>query len=79
MSAQRRRVLTLYLAAENPGRARGPAAVESAVGGSPAEHLNLGTAAFSATDIAPYSRATTKEVFEVIRGWIEQRMPAKVG
>ena len=68
----------LYLTAENSGRAeRGPAIVEALrASGADAEHLNLRDRGITGNGHFAMVETNRKEVFEVLRGWIESKLPA---
>jgi pimeloyl-ACP methyl ester carboxylesterase len=66
----------LYLTAENSGRANGPAIVEALrASGSAAEHLNLKDRGITGNGHFAMIETNRKEVFEVVRGWIEGKLP----
>ena len=72
------KVPTLYLEAENSGRVDGYAVVEYLrQAGAPAEYLNLKDKGILGNGHFAMIETNRKEVFEVIRGWIEQKLPLK--
>ncbi len=73
-----RNIPMLYLTAENSGRAqRGPRIVEALrESGAAAEHLNLGDRGITGNGHFAMIETNRKEVFDVIRGWIEEKLPS---
>jgi pimeloyl-ACP methyl ester carboxylesterase len=70
----------LYLTAENSGRANGPAIVEALrASGASAEHLNLKERGITGNGHFAMFETNRKEVFEVVRGWIEGKLPVNSG
>jgi pimeloyl-ACP methyl ester carboxylesterase len=67
---------TLFLTADGSGRINGPAFVEVLRQASaPAEHLNLRERGIFGNGHFAMIETNRREVFEVIRGWIEQQVP----
>ena len=67
----------LYLTAENSGRTGGPAVTQYLrQAGVPAEHLNLKERGIMGNGHFAMLETNNKEVFEVIRDWIEHHLPA---
>lgn len=67
---------TLYLTAPSSGRTGGPAIVAYLKqAGVPAEHLNLKDRGILGNGHFAMIESNNKEVFEVIRGWIERQVP----
>jgi pimeloyl-ACP methyl ester carboxylesterase len=67
----------MYLTAENSGRTNGPAIVEALQqSGAQAEHINLKDRGITGNGHFAMVETNRKEVFEVIRGWIESKIPA---
>ena len=67
----------MYLTAENSGRANGTAIVNSLkASGANAEHLELKARGITGNGHFAMVETNRKEVFEVIRGWIESKAPA---
>ena len=67
----------MYLTAENSGRANGPAIVDALkASGAHAEHINLKDRGITGNGHFAMVETNRKEVFEVIRGWIESKLPA---
>jgi pimeloyl-ACP methyl ester carboxylesterase len=67
----------LYLTAENSGRTAGPEIVKALVAsGVPAEHLNLKDRGILGNGHFAMIETNRKEVFDVIRGWVESKVPA---
>ncbi|NOT43079.1 MAG: hypothetical protein HOP14_00565 [Acidobacteria bacterium] len=68
----------LYFTAENSGRTNGPSIVDALVrSGAAAEHLNLGERGIRGNGHFAMLETNRKEVFEVFRGWLEQKLPAR--
>ena len=68
---------TMYLTAENSGRTQGPAIVQALrQAGAQAEHIHLGDRSIRGNGHFAMLETNRKEVFEVIRGWIESKLPA---
>jgi hypothetical protein len=69
-------VPTLFLTADASGRTAGPAFVDVLrQAGAPAEHLNLRDRGITGNGHFAMIETNRQEVFEVIRGWIEQTVP----
>ena len=69
-----RNVPTMFLTAEASGRTAGPAFVEVLrQAGAPAEHISLGAQGIRGNGHFAMIENNRREVFEVIRGWIEQQ------
>jgi pimeloyl-ACP methyl ester carboxylesterase len=67
----------LYLTAENSGRSGGPGVTAYLrQAGAPAEHLNLKERGILGNGHFAMLESNNKEVFEVIRGWIENKVAA---
>ncbi len=67
----------MYLTAENSGRTAGPAIVQQLVAsGAVAEHINLKDKGITGNGHFAMVETNRKEVFEVVRGWIESKLPA---
>ena len=67
---------TLFLTADASGRTAGPAFVEVLQqAGAPAEHLNLRERGITGNGHFAMVETNRREVFEVIRGWVEQTVP----
>jgi hypothetical protein len=67
----------MYLTAENSGRMNGPAIVNAlTMSGAQAEHINLGDRGIRGNGHFAMVETNRKEVFDVIRGWIESKLPA---
>ncbi|HEY6360930.1 MAG TPA: alpha/beta fold hydrolase [Vicinamibacterales bacterium] len=67
----------MYLTAENSGRTNGPAVVATLrQSGALAEHINLRDRGVTGNGHFAMVETNRKEVFEVIRGWIESKIPA---
>ena len=67
----------MYLTAENSGRANGPTIVKALqASGAAAEHINLKDRGITGNGHFAMVESNRKEVFEVIRGWIESKLPA---
>ena len=67
----------MYLTAENSGRANGPAIVASLQqSGAQAEHINLKDRGINGNGHFAMVETNRREVFDVIRGWIESKLPA---
>jgi hypothetical protein len=70
-------ILMMYLTAENSPMQDGPAIVAALrQSGSRAEHINLRDRAITGNSHWAMLETNRKEVFEVIRGWIESKLPA---
>jgi pimeloyl-ACP methyl ester carboxylesterase len=70
----------MYLTAENSGRPNGPAIVNAlTMSGAQAEHINLKDRNITGNGHFAMIETNRKEVFEVIRGWIESKLPATGG
>jgi pimeloyl-ACP methyl ester carboxylesterase len=66
----------MYLTAENSGRANGPAIVAALQkSGAQAEHINLKDRGITGNGHFAMIETNRKQVFEVIRGWIESKLP----
>ena len=66
----------MYLTAENSGRTNGPAIVASLQqSGAQAEHINLKDKGITGNGHFAMVETNRKEVFEVIRGWVESKVP----
>jgi hypothetical protein len=66
----------MYLTAENSGRTNGPAIVAALnQSGAQAEHINLKDKNITGNGHFAMVETNRKEVFEVIRGWIESKVP----
>jgi pimeloyl-ACP methyl ester carboxylesterase len=66
----------LYLTAENSGRTNGPTIVAALQqSGARAEHINLKDRGIMGNGHFAMVETNRKEVFEVIRGWIESKIP----
>jgi pimeloyl-ACP methyl ester carboxylesterase len=69
----------MYLTAENSGRNAGPAIVQALIAsGAAAEHLNLKDKSITGNGHFAMVETNRKEVFEVIRGWLESKVPPTV-
>ena len=67
----------MYLTAEASGRANGPAIVEALKqSGAIAEHIALKDRGITGNGHFAMVETNRKQVFEVIRGWIESKLPA---
>jgi len=67
----------MYLTAENSGRTNGPAIIEALKrSGAVAEHIALKDRGITGNGHFAMVETNRKEVFEVIRGWIESKVPA---
>jgi pimeloyl-ACP methyl ester carboxylesterase len=67
----------LYLTAERSGRANGPAIVAALnQSGAQAEHVNLKERGITGNGHFAMVETNRKEVFDVLRGWIESKLPA---
>jgi pimeloyl-ACP methyl ester carboxylesterase len=67
----------MYLTAENSGRTNGPAIVASLQqSGAQAEHINLKDRGITGNGHFAMVETNRKEVWEVIRGWVESKVPA---
>ena len=70
-------VPVMYLTAENSGRTNGPAIVAALnQSGARAEHINLKDRGITGNGHFAMVETNRREVFEVIRGWIESKFPA---
>jgi pimeloyl-ACP methyl ester carboxylesterase len=66
----------MYLTAENSGRTNGPTIVAALQqSGALAEHINLKDRGITGNGHFAMVETNRKEVFEVIRGWIESKIP----
>jgi pimeloyl-ACP methyl ester carboxylesterase len=66
----------MYLTAENSGRTNGPAIVAALrQSGALADHINLKDRGITGNGHFAMVETNRKEVFEVIRGWIESTIP----
>ena len=66
----------MYLTAENSGRTQGPAIVEALNAlGARAEHINLKDRGITGNGHFAMFETNRKQVFDVIRGWIEGKFP----
>jgi pimeloyl-ACP methyl ester carboxylesterase len=66
----------MYLTAENSGRTAGPGIVEALVkSGARAEHINLGDRGVLGNGHFAMIETNRKEVFAVVHGWIESKVP----
>ena len=66
----------MYLTAENSGRANGPAIVAQLnQSGAVAEHINLKDRGITGNGHFAMVETNRKQVFDVIRGWIESKVP----
>ena len=66
----------MYLTAENSGRTNGSAIVAALnQSGAQAEHINLKDKGITGNGHFAMVETNRKEVFEVIRGWIESKVP----
>jgi pimeloyl-ACP methyl ester carboxylesterase len=66
----------MYLTAENSGRTNGPAIVAALrQSGALADHINLKDRGITGNGHFAMVETNRKEVFEVIRGWIESKIP----
>jgi pimeloyl-ACP methyl ester carboxylesterase len=66
----------MYLTAENSGRTNGPAIVAALrQSGALADHINLKDRGITGNGHFAMVGTNRKEVFEVIRGWIESKIP----
>ena len=66
----------MYLTAENSGRANGPAIVAALrQSGALADHINLKDRGITGNGHFAMVETNRREVFEVIRGWIESKIP----
>jgi pimeloyl-ACP methyl ester carboxylesterase len=66
----------MYLTAENSGRTQGPAIVEALnTLGAKAEHINLKDRGITGNGHFAMIETNRKQVFDVIRGWIETKAP----
>lgn len=66
----------MYLTAENSGRTAGPGIVQAlTAAGAAAEHINLKDKGITGNGHFAMVETNRKEVFEVIRGWIESKVP----
>jgi pimeloyl-ACP methyl ester carboxylesterase len=69
----------MYLTAENSGRTNGPAIVQALnASGAVAEHINLKDKGITGNGHFAMVETNRKQVFEVIRGWIESKVPPTV-
>jgi pimeloyl-ACP methyl ester carboxylesterase len=67
----------MYLTAENSGRTNGPAIVAALrQSGALADHINLKDRGITGNGHFAMVETNRKEVFEVIRGWIESKIPS---
>jgi pimeloyl-ACP methyl ester carboxylesterase len=67
----------MYLTAENSGRVNGPAIVTALnQSGARGEHVNLKDRGITGNGHFAMVETNRKEVFEVVRGWIESKFPA---
>jgi pimeloyl-ACP methyl ester carboxylesterase len=67
----------MYLTAENSGRTNGPTIVAALQqSGALAEHLNLKDRGITGNGHFAMVETNRKQVFDVIRGWIESKIPA---
>ena len=67
----------MYLTAENSGRTNGPAIVAALrQSGALADHINLKDRGMTGNGHFAMVETNRKEVFEVIRGWIESKIPS---
>jgi len=67
----------MYLTAENSGRTNGPAIVKALEqSGALAEHIALKDRGITGNGHFAMVETNRKDVFEVIRGWIESKIPA---
>jgi pimeloyl-ACP methyl ester carboxylesterase len=72
-----RHIPMLYLTADNSGRSGGPGVTAYLVqAGAPAEHLNLRERGILGNGHFAMLETNNREVFEVIRGWIDSKVPA---
>jgi hypothetical protein len=66
----------MYLTAENSGRTNGPTIVEALrQSGAVADHINLKGRGITGNGHFAMVETNRKEVFEVIRNWIESKIP----
>ena len=66
----------MYLTAENSGRTNGPAIVQALTqSGAVAEHINLKDRGITGNGHFAMVETNRKEVWEVIRGWIDAKVP----
>ena len=66
----------MYLTAENSGRTNGPAIVAALQqSGALADHINLKDRGITGNGHFAMVETNRKEVFDVIRGWIESKIP----
>jgi pimeloyl-ACP methyl ester carboxylesterase len=66
----------MYLTAEASGRTQGPAIVQALQqAGAAAEHIGLGERGIRGNGHFAMLETNRKDVFEVIRGWIESKLP----
>jgi hypothetical protein len=66
----------MYLTAENSGRTNGPTIVAALQqSGAVAEHISLKDRGITGNGHFAMVETNRKEVFEVIRGWIESKIP----
>jgi hypothetical protein len=66
----------MYLTAENSGRTNGPAIVAALnQSGAVAEHIALKDRGITGNGHFAMIETNRKQVFEVIRGWIESKVP----
>jgi pimeloyl-ACP methyl ester carboxylesterase len=73
------KIPTLYLTAPSSGRTGGPGVVAYLQqAGVPAEHLNLAERGIRGNGHFSMIENNNKEVFEVLRNWIEQKVPAAI-
>jgi pimeloyl-ACP methyl ester carboxylesterase len=69
----------MYLTAENSGRTAGPAIVQALnASGAVAEHINLKDKGITGNGHFAMVETNRKEVFEVIRTWVESKVPPAV-
>ncbi|MGE3404721.1 MAG: alpha/beta fold hydrolase [Vicinamibacterales bacterium] len=67
----------MYLTAENSGRTNGPAIVQALnQSGAMAEHINLKDRGITGNGHFAMIETNRKDVWEVIRGWIDAKVPA---
>jgi hypothetical protein len=67
----------MYLTAENSGRTQRPAIVEALTAlGARAEHISLKDRGITGNGHFAMFETNRKQVFDVIRGWIESKPPA---
>jgi hypothetical protein len=66
----------MYLTAENSGRTNGPAIVAALTqSGATAEHINLKDRGITGNGHFAMFEANRKQVWEVVRGWIDSKVP----